>query len=286
MVLDSGATSSFVRPEENLPITGFSRKIVNLPDGSSIQATHTTMLPFESLSPEARKADVLPGLRPNSLVSVGKLSDAGYTTVFHPSGEGVTVHKKNTFRLRIWRKPVIQGWRDANGLWRLAREERKPVGVSRSKKEIAANAYSLPSIPQTIRYLHATAGFPTKDSWIKAINNGNYATWPGITAELVSKHFPDSVETQKGHMKKQRQNVRSTKKKMPAEESNGDEELTRSITKQNIMVKIFNASETVYSDQTGRLPVQSSRGNTSIMVFFDVDANYIDAEPIRSHRPS
>jgi len=169
MVIDSGATSSFVRPEENLPITGASNKIVNLPDGSSIRATHTTMLPFESLSAEARKADVLPGLRPNSLVSVGKFSDAGYTTVFHPHGEGVTVHKKNTLRLRIFRKPVLQGWRDINGLWRVSRDEKKPIVVSRSKKETAANAYSLPSISQTIRYLHAAAGFPTKDSWIKAI---------------------------------------------------------------------------------------------------------------------
>ncbi len=84
MVVDSGATSSFVRPEENLPITGLSSKVVNLPDGSSIQATHTTMLPFESLSPKAEKADVLPGLRPNSLVSVGKFAGANYTTIFHP----------------------------------------------------------------------------------------------------------------------------------------------------------------------------------------------------------
>jgi hypothetical protein len=84
MILDSGATSSFVQPDEKLPITGLSSKIVRLPDGSLVQATHTTLLPFESLSAEARKADVLPGLRPNSLVSVGKLSDADYTTVFHP----------------------------------------------------------------------------------------------------------------------------------------------------------------------------------------------------------
>ena len=65
-----------VWPEENRPITGPSNKVVALPDGSTIQATHTAILPFESLSDEARKADVLPGLRPNSLVSVGKLADA------------------------------------------------------------------------------------------------------------------------------------------------------------------------------------------------------------------
>ena len=97
MVLDSGATSSFVRPEENLVITGPSNKVVSLPDGSIIQATHTTMLPFESLSEAARKAEVLPGLQPNSLISVGKLANADYTTIFHPRGEGVTVHKKGTF---------------------------------------------------------------------------------------------------------------------------------------------------------------------------------------------
>jgi hypothetical protein len=35
MVVDSGATSRFVWPEENLPITGLSSKVVNLPDGST-----------------------------------------------------------------------------------------------------------------------------------------------------------------------------------------------------------------------------------------------------------
>lgn len=121
MVLDSGATSSFVRPEENLSITGPSDKIVALPDGSTKRATLTAILPFDALSDEARKADVLPGLRPNSLVSVGKLADANYTTVFHPQGEGVTIHQENTLKLHLSRKPVLQGWRDANGLWQLSR---------------------------------------------------------------------------------------------------------------------------------------------------------------------
>ena len=155
MVLDSGATSNFVRPEEGLPITGTSSKIVRLPDGSTIQATHTTMLPFDSLSIEARKADVLPSLRPNSLVSVGKLADANYTTIFHPKGDGVTIHAKNTFRIKTYSKPVLKGWRDPNGLWRLSTQQPRQVEIARIKEDTAANVYSLPSIPQTIRYLHA-----------------------------------------------------------------------------------------------------------------------------------
>jgi hypothetical protein len=80
-------------------------------------------------------------------------------------------------------------------------------------------------MPQTIRYLHATAGFPTKDSWIKAIQNGNYTTWPGITAEVVNKHFPESIETQKGHMKKQRKKVKLTKQKISMAGTTKDGEL-------------------------------------------------------------
>ncbi len=116
---------------------------------------------------------------------------------------------------------------------------------------MAANVYSLPSIPQTIWYLHAAAGFPTKDPWIKAIKHGNYMTFPGITTKTVNKHFPESVETQKGHMKKQRQNVRSTKQKLILDEPTEDIELTRAIAKKNIFVKVVIVQETVYSNQTG-----------------------------------
>ncbi len=97
MVLDSGATSSFAWMEKNLPIAGLSSKVTNLPNRSAIQATHTTMLPFELLSTEARKAGVLPGMQPNSLVSIGKFADTDYMTIFHPCREGIRVHKKNTF---------------------------------------------------------------------------------------------------------------------------------------------------------------------------------------------
>ena len=186
MVLDSGATSSFVMPQENLPITGPSNKMVNLLNGSSIQASHTTLLPFQSLSMMARKADVLPGLKPNSLVSVGKLADANYTTIFHPKENGVTIHQMGTYQLKLLCAPIIQGWRDKNGLWRLSKDQpRNAIMSSKRNQEIVANVFNLPSIPQVIRYLHASAGFPTKDSWIKAIKNGHYATWPGLTVDTV-----------------------------------------------------------------------------------------------------
>jgi hypothetical protein len=129
-------------------------------------------------------------------------------------------------------------------------------------------------------------GFPTKDTWIKAIKSGNYGSWPGINADAVNKHFPEAIKTQKGHMEKQRQNVGSTKQKVIVEEMDIDVELTPTSAKHNILVKVFNAHNTVYSDQTGRLPVQSNIDNKLLMVYYNVDANYINAEPMRNHSDS
>jgi hypothetical protein len=69
---------------------------VYLPDDSKLKATGTTHLPFEQLSTQARQANILPGLT-KSLISVNKMAENGYTTIFRPRDEGVTFHKEGTF---------------------------------------------------------------------------------------------------------------------------------------------------------------------------------------------
>ena len=289
MVIDSGATSHFVRQSEQLQSTGPSDKVVMLPNGSTIAATHTVDLPFRALSTAARKAHVLPNLTSNSLVSVPKLADAGYTTIFHAGNSGVTIHDDNEITIQTRKPAVLQGWRDKTGLWRLDCEDTKTNRIERKstapgrqpstsgKPDSAANVYTLPSIKRATKFLHAAAGFPTKDTWLQAISRGYYRSWPGITPRTVRRHFPDdSKETHKGHMKKQRQNVRSTKQHIIDDSM----DQTHHLSKQQVLVKVINATQTIYTDQTGRFPVQSSRGNGLLMVIFDVDANYIDAEPL------
>ena len=43
-----------------------------------------------------------------------------------------------------------------------------------NKEEHVHNIYELPSIEQTVRYLHAAAGHPVEETWLKAIGRGNY----------------------------------------------------------------------------------------------------------------
>ena len=49
----------------------------------------------------------------------------------------------------------------------------------------------------------------------------------------------------------------------------------------DIFIKIYNSGE-MHSNQTGRFPATSSKGNQFIMVSVEVDGNYIDAEPIKN----
>ncbi len=91
LVFNSGATSHFVPEEMNLPKKGKSNKEVFLPDNTKLHALFTTELPFEQLSEKAREADILPGLK-TPLISMNKMAEEGYTTIFHPGEEGVTIH--------------------------------------------------------------------------------------------------------------------------------------------------------------------------------------------------
>jgi hypothetical protein len=77
--------------------------------------------------------------------------------------------------------------------------------------ESANSVYELPSTKEVVRFLHAALGFPTKATLLTAAKHGNLVTFPGLTPENISRHFPESEETQKGHIKQTRQGVRSTK---------------------------------------------------------------------------
>ncbi len=147
-------------------------------DNSSLQASYKTELPFEQLSNKAKEADILPGLK-TPLISINKLAEEGYTTIFHPGKEGLTIHKKDTITIATTEPAILQGSKSRGAkLWTTSAQYKTK---KERAKEQANNVYDLPSIKQTVRYLHAVAGFPVKDTWIKTIKAGNFNTWSTIT---------------------------------------------------------------------------------------------------------
>jgi hypothetical protein len=140
---------------------------------------------------------------------VSQLVNAGYIPIF--DGQRVGIYDSNNTKIQVSRAAVLEGWYVPHEkLWRIplvkgvrARNNNtETILTEQSPLEILADAapptdhilsvYELKTRPELVRYYHAAAGFPTKPTWTKAIRNGHYASWPGLTAAVATRHFPES----------------------------------------------------------------------------------------------
>ena len=71
---------------------------------------------------------------------------------------------------------------------------------------ITVNNYTIPGVPQMIKFMQAAAGYPVISTWLKAIRKNHFMSWPGLCAETVRRHLLPSPHTSKGHMKMVQQN--------------------------------------------------------------------------------
>jgi hypothetical protein len=194
-IVDTGCTGNFIRPDSpHTKLEPTSQGIeASLPNKTIMKATHTCELKILPTIPEAaRKAHIFPKLE-HPLLSVGTLCDHGCEA--HFSASKVSISYKN--------KEILTGPRDRKtNLWTIPLET-KSIVVPNDKVTLpnqAHSAYHTTTKEDHVRFLHASAGSPVPSTWTDAINKGNYATWPGITSELVTKHLPKVEATIKGHM--------------------------------------------------------------------------------------
>ena len=255
----------------------------------------------------AKEVHIVPSIETHSLLSTVKFAEAGYITVF--DDEEVNIYDAQNTTLKVTKGAILRGWFDKTAnLWRIPlipvvlNNNTDTVLVNKQPTEFLPgrtpvieainNVYELKTQPELIRYLHACAGFPTKPPWIKAIKNRQYASWPGLTVNAVAKHFPESEETMKGHGRKTRSGLRSTKVHTESEPKFDDIEnatmkQTHSLTKQKESVlMVFDLSDEaqrlMYTDQTGKFPKKSSKGNHYIMVLIEIDSNAILVEAMKN----
>ena len=122
----------------------------------------------------------------------------------------VNVYDGWTVRIIISDAAVLSGYKSKDGLLRIPlRNNMKVINKNTvtiildrpNPKDAISHVFEQQSIKNTIAYYHAAAGFPTKETWIRAISTGNHNTWPGLNFKVASKHFLESKETQMGHMK-------------------------------------------------------------------------------------
>ena len=117
---------------------------------------------------------------------------------------------------------------------------------------------------------------------MKAIRAGNYLSWPGLTTKKVNRNYPETDETPKGHMIKVRQGVRPTEEKLAVSEKENSDTHVPLRKNHDIYVQIDQVRDTIYTNQTGKFPITSSRGHKYIMVLCAIDGNVVLAEPMKN----
>jgi hypothetical protein len=133
---------------------------------------------------------------------------------------------------------VMRGSRDPKSrLWRVDLKQKF------EKHETQCNhAHDNNNQKYLINYLHAACFSPVKSTWITAIKNGNFLSWPGLTEHAIEKYLSKSTATTKGHLNQQRQNARTTQIKI-INESNQESDIDHHIKTQSVYAATIDAGQ-------------------------------------------
>lgn len=257
-----------------------------MPNCAIIHSSHTALLQNKDLPLKAREAHIFPGLENRALLSIGTFCDNGCIAQFDETKAIITEQQSN--------KIIMQGGRDQiTTLYMIEFEQNSEMTEPQiPDKLFANNVYECISKQDLAVYYHQTCWSPSPSTWIAAIQKGFFATWPGLTADLVRKYLPKSEYTTKVHMKQRFKNIRSTKTSPSPIKHETTCSANDDIAKDNnidstsgtnkVFVKLTEIEGKINTDQTGRFAVTSSRGNKYIMVAYDYDSNTIHAEAMKS----
>jgi len=159
----------------------------------------------------------------------------------------------------------------------------RPPQQQRATSTKFARSYDLPNTPALVAYLHATAGYPVKSTWLAAIKRGAYNTWPGLTYDLAAQYCPEAQETQQGHMAQPRQHIRSTQPTTSTPRITTTPEIQPA--NPEIDIQVITANQ-LFTDDTGRFTPTARSGNQYIMVALHTQSNAILVQAFRSKHDS
>jgi len=264
-------------------------KTIIQPAGARMFTTNTLELLLNKLPKAAREAHEAPTLT-NNLLSVSVLCDAGCDVWFHMHGCEIAFNGET----------IIRGWRDLkSNMWRInlipdggntiiPDDDTSDITSDVKIPDFFANSiYECENLSQLITFYHATMGYPVVSTWCKAISAGYFQGWPSLTSKRVRKFIKTTSETEMGHMDQRKVGIRSTKTKPTDPDSMEPVPQTPLNDKtHHVYMSIAEVEGRLYSDQTGRFPITSNRGNCYVVIFYAVDGNYVKSYPIKSRHRS
>eukprot|EP00804_Cyclotella_cryptica_P017079 CCRYP_003321-RA/>CCRYP_003321-RA protein AED:0.39 eAED:0.42 QI:0/0/0/1/0/0/2/0/254 len=196
-----------------LPILCLSSKCFGVTNGSFSHGWHVTVLPFANLSTHATQAGSFDDF-PNSLISVGHLANDNTISIF--TQDGVTVHKEQDVLITCCGDPVLIGVSDKHGHSRAPLIQTKGHWRPRLPKNASLPSCMKPTTcmtsPQLSKLFIGCMNYPVKSTWLKAVKASKFVGWPLLIEKNIEKYFPDTPETQHGHMAQTQKNIRSMKR--------------------------------------------------------------------------
>jgi hypothetical protein len=154
--VDSGCTGHFLlvnapclnKVKSRTPLT------VRLPNGATMESSHTAELDIPELNAAVSKEHVSPGMDNHSLLSVGQLCDEGYIVTFKQAT--VTICDSGNSQ-------ILSGPRDLNtSRWRINLKQTN----NHTPEPIAHNVYELRNTGALVHYLHKALFIPTKSAML------------------------------------------------------------------------------------------------------------------------
>ena len=161
---DSGATKHYFRTQDMACLQNIKTThgpSVYLPNMITITSTHSGLLPYKTLTTQAKNTNILPKLHSASLLSFGHLCNDNCDV--HLNKYSINMYKNN--------EKIVQGRCNyVDGLWDIP----IPIQSQQRTQHVSVIIPKNTTKKELVQFYHAAMFLPSKATFLKAIRNGNF----------------------------------------------------------------------------------------------------------------
>ncbi len=190
---------------------------------------------------------------------------------------------KRLIQVFLRNKKILQGFRNYNdGLWDFTLPIRQRVPTTKQSISVIIPKHNAPS--DLVRFFHGACFSPSGSTFLKAVRNGNFQSWPGLTPDLISKYLQPTIATHFGHLNQERQYLQTTKPSLQADDDFFPSSEPNNTKTHEMMAALvpYCLTKKAYGDLPGKFPFTSTRGAQYFLVVYDYDSNAILVETLRN----
>ena len=192
---------------------------INLPDGTKVKPSHVCDIEIPGL-PTVLMGHIMPLLTVVSLIGIHPLCKAGCKVAFDDKTCDVIFDGKVILRgfkdssTNLWTLPIGKNVCATPGPNILSSASSPPPVV------LATFTHLVPTCSSAVKFAHQSLCSPKISTLLKAVRRRFLKGCPNMTEPLIRKYLNPRAATAKGHIKRPRHGIRSTRTRTLVEEHN------------------------------------------------------------------